>query len=147
MNRRNAHNRRGAAVILALVCLTMAAMLMAVMARVALTTSQQARDEGRRLQAAWLVESGLQRAGAQLAADSDYAGETWTIPASVLGTGHDAVVLIEVRASDAEPQQRTVRVRADYPDDPVHRVRKSKQLVVELVLPEEAPAGDQPTTQ
>ena len=32
-------------------------------------------------QAQLLVESGMERAAAQLAADADYSGETWKIPA------------------------------------------------------------------
>jgi len=142
MNKSCRPNRRGAAIVCALVCLVMAAALAAVVTRIAVLGWQGARDEGRRAQAAWLVQSGLERAAARLATEPDYAGETWRIPADVLDGRHDAVVLIEVTTAAENPRQRTVRVRADYPDDLVDRIRKSKQLVV--TLPPEIPKSQNP---
>jgi len=130
-------NRRGMAVVFALVCLAMAAVLAGVATRAAVLGWQSARDEGRRAQAAWLADSAIARAGAQLAADPDYRGETWRIPAKLLDGRRDAVVLIEVTASNDKPRERLVRIRADYPDDPIDRIRKSKQLT--FTLPETEP--------
>ncbi len=141
--RPNRSNRQGVAIILGLVCLAMASVLMAVVTRIALIERGAARDESRRVQTAWLVESALDRARARLAADPDYSGETWKITPDALGGRHGAAVLIEVVASDEDPRQRIVRVRADYPEDPVNRVRKSKQLLVTLAPREAAPAGEQ----
>lgn len=138
MNRPCHTNRRGAVVVFALVCLMMAAVMAAVLTRIALLGWKSAQDEGRRVQAEWLVESGLQRAGARLAADPDYSGETWKIPAAALAGRRDAAVLIEVTTPPDNPRQRAVRVRADYPDDPVDRIRKSKQLTLTLPEPNQA---------
>ena len=134
--------RQGIAIIVGLVCLVMASILMAVAARIAIVEHGAARDEGRRVQSAWLVESGLDRARVRLAAEPGYTGETWKIAPEVLDGRHGAVVLIEVVASDEDPRQRIVRVRADYPDDPVDRVRRSKRLLVSLAPREAAPAGE-----
>ena len=141
MNRLHRSNRRGIAVIFALVCLIIVSVLMGVVIRIAILQRQAAQDEGRRVQAAWLVESALDRAAARLAADPDYPGETWQIAAAALGGRRGAVVLIEVVASDENPQQRLVRVRADYPDDPVIRLRKSKQLVMKVAPNKPSPAA------
>lgn len=124
--------RRGAAIVFALVCLIMAAMMAGVLGRIAVMGWKSAQDEGRRTQAEWLVESGLERAAAQLAADRDYKGETWKIPAEAFGGRRGAAVRIEVKASPDDSRRRTVRVQADYPDDPVHRIRKSRQLTFEF---------------
>ena len=58
------------------------------------------------IQAAWLAESGLDRAAAQLAADPKYRGEVWTIPAEVFGGEDSAVVRIEVDSVAKEPNRR-----------------------------------------
>jgi hypothetical protein len=139
----NSTNRRGVAIVVGLVCLAMASVLMAVILRIVVIQRGAARDEVRRVQAALLVDSALERAGRRLAADPDYSGETWKITPDVLGGRHGAVVRIEVDASGEDSRQRLVRVVADYPDDPVDRVRKSKQLLVRLAPRETAPSGEQ----
>ena len=139
----NSRNRRGVAIIVGLICLAVASALMAVVTRIAIIQREAARDESRRVQAAWLVESALDRARARLATDRDYFGETWKITPDALGSRHGAAVVIEIVASDEDRRQRIVRVRADYPDDPVDRVRKSKQLLVTLAPREAAPGDEQ----
>ena len=61
----------------------------------------------------------------------EYAGETWTIPAEELAGDDGAVVRIQVEAIAGQPQRRSVRVEADYPDAPEHRCRQMKQIVVD----------------
>ena len=132
MNRRHRCDREGVAIISALVCLALASVLVSVVVRAAVSQRQQARDEGRREQAGWLVESGFRRGAARLAADPDYPGETWRIGAEQFNGRDAAVVLIEVVVPAEAAEQRTVRVRAELPDDPVDRVRSSKTLVFRL---------------
>ncbi len=93
------------------------------------------REGERRLQAEWLVESGLERARARLAADSSYAGETWTLgasdlglpesPAIVTGAGNGdrggGVVTITVDRS-GQDRGGECRVQADYPRDGPHPI-------------------------
>ncbi|MBN1588145.1 MAG: hypothetical protein JW888_01380 [Pirellulales bacterium] len=146
MSRAPRSKRRGIAVVFALVCLVVVSVLLGVVTRTALVQRQAAHNEGRRTQAAWLAESALDRAAARLAADPDYSGETWTIGADAFGGRHGAVVLIEVVGPDDDPQQRLVRVRADFPDDPVMRVRKSKQRMAKVGPGESSPADAEENT-
>ena len=85
----------------------------------------------REVQAAWLAESGVERAAARLAADVKYTGETWTIPPDELGGENRATVRIEVTPAPGEPNRKTVSVTADYPDDPQHRSRCVKQVSID----------------
>ena len=90
------------------------------------------RTETWQVQAAWLAESGLERAAARLAADADYQGETWALSAEQLAGPEGAAVKIEVKPIAEQPGQRLVRVQADYPGDSQHRARHSKQAVVQV---------------
>ncbi len=104
------------------------------------TGCRTTRTEAWQMQAAWLADSALQRAASRLAADAAYAGETWAIPAAQLTGDADGLVTIEVIPVSNDPTRRQVRVRADYPNDPQHRARQSRQVIVQLPnVTEEAP--------
>jgi len=128
---RSQPHRRGAIVIVAIVALCVASALLATMLLRAASERRRMEVEAWETQAEWLAESALQRAAARLAADSGYQGETWAVSAEALGASHAAVVAIEIAGDEEEAGRKTVRVRADYPDHPQHRVRKSKQIVIE----------------
>ena len=119
--------RRGAAILIVMVCLLLASMLGASLVNLALAQRKQARRAQLHLQATWLAESGLERAAAQLARDPEYAGETWKLPEN----GPAGLVRIEVNKDEANTNRRVVRVVADYPRDTAHRARVSKQVLVE----------------
>lgn len=144
--------RRGAVVLMALVCIAVAAVMFMALLRLFVMERGALRTEAWKAQAAWLVESGLERAAARLAADPEYQGETWQIPGDALGGDDSAVVRIEVRTVPEQSDRRLVHVRADYPDDPQHRARESKQLVIEVRPssqegpPATAPVGAKPET-
>jgi hypothetical protein len=127
-------NRKGGAIVPALVCLVLVTMLCALMLKQAHTRRVLAGDEARRMQAEWLVESGLARASARLSAEPSYRGETWEIPARSLGGPSAARVTIVVEPVQAPPGRRRARVvvQADYPSGEDHRARQSKHLIVEL---------------
>ena len=96
---------------------------------------RESRAKQERSQSAWLLESGLNRASAKLAADRKYSGETWEIKAEELGSAYPGVVRIAVKPSDdpAKPNQVKVRVEADYPaGDKVERHRNSQNLLINL---------------
>jgi type II secretory pathway component PulK len=124
--------RRGGALIVAVVCIAAAGVILLSIVRLAAARRQAVQVETWRLQARWLSQSALERAEARLAADPRYAGETWSVPAEALGRPDAASVRIAVAPADSRPKARRVRVEADYPDDPVHRVRHSREKVVEL---------------
>ena len=147
--------RRGAILILAMVCVAITMSIMALLVRFALVHHATQKNQHRAAQANWLVCSALDRAAARLAIDPSYTGETWKIPAEeflaseqtpeTAPHGKAALVRIEVKPIADSPDQRTIHVTADYPDDPKHRARRSKQVTVALVAPEsDKPISDSP---
>jgi hypothetical protein len=123
--------RRGAILLIILVCFTLCAAMLVALARLAVAARNAAQTQHWGVQAQWLAEAGLERAAARLAAQPGYTGETWTIPAGELGGKEGAVVRIFVEADAEEPARHDVTVEADYPDDPVHRSRCTKEIVLE----------------
>ena len=113
-----------------IVCVVVATAAMYSLVRLAMGQRVRVEAESRRLQCVWLAESALDRAAWRLAADPKYPGETWKVAADALGGTDPAVVLIQVEPLPEQPMRRLVRVRADYPDHPIDRVRLSKQAVV-----------------
>jgi len=124
--------RRGMILILVLVCLAVAAALIVVAVRRAVVVNRGAQLAGQNLQAAWLAESGLQRAAARLAADPEYSGETWSVPAAELDGRHAGKVAVTVRPAADSPRRRIVRVTAVFPDDPLFRTRQTKEIIIDL---------------
>ena len=124
--------RRGAILIVVLVCLGVAAVVFVSVLKMAAAERRGVQTEARRVQAAWLAESALDRAAARLAADPAYPGETWTLSPGVLDASDPARVVIRVQTPSEQPQHRLVRVQADWPDHPQHRVRQTRQVVIEL---------------
>ena len=93
--------------IVLLVCLAVAAALIVGTVRIALVSHQATQTASWKAQARWLVESGVERAAAKLAADPAYAGETWNIPAAELGDGRQR------RGADRSQARR-------WPTEPPH---------------------------
>jgi hypothetical protein len=83
-----------------------------------------------RAQAQWLAESGVQRAAARLRAAADYRGETWEIPADLLGSGHPAAVTIEVRTTAGDPSRRELHVVSRYPADGTRAATCERTIVL-----------------
>jgi hypothetical protein len=111
---------------MALVALVLIVMTLGSLLKRARDSWRVTRAEERQIQADWLAESGLDRAAARLAAEAEYRGETWSIPAEELGGHEPAVVDIRVEPIPDRPGLRRVRVRADYPPDAPRRARRSK---------------------
>ncbi|MCC6125244.1 MAG: hypothetical protein IT426_09800 [Pirellulales bacterium] len=127
----SARRPRGFVLIVFLVCLAVAAALIVGTARIALTSHKAAQTAAWSVQARWLAESGVERAAAKLAADAAYAGETWTVSAAELGGQEGGAVRIEVKLVAGEEKRRTIRVEADFPEDPLHYARQEKEIVWE----------------
>jgi len=125
-------HRPGVILVVAIVSIAVASVIFLAVLRTAVAERNALRTEAWRQQALWLAESGLERAAARLAADSAYQGETWNVPADQFASEVGGVVEIEIQSTAGRPNRRLVRVRADFPDDPQHRVRRSKQIVIEL---------------
>jgi len=125
-------SRRGAVLVVALVCVAIATVVFVSIVKMAGTERKATQTEARRLQAVWLAESALQRAAWKLASDDAYSGETWTVAAEQLAGTDAGLVEIEVESIPDEPNRRLVRVQADYPNHAEQRVRRSKQTIVQL---------------
>ena len=138
--------RRGLTSVAVLFCLVVVMLIGAALVRIALTQRGFDRDLERRLQAEWLVESGVERALARLDADRGYAGETWSISSEELGTPREgrpagihenadpaaAIVTITVDRPPGAAGRGKVRVQADYPRDGPGRSRQSQEISLDL---------------
>lgn len=122
--------RRGAFAIVVLICLLMAGMIVAALFKMALLHDRQLSSEQKRLQAAWLADSGLDRAASRLAREPGYAGETWKIEPAQLGGADAAVVVIRVQKHEADTGLRTIVVAATYPAEGPNHVRLTREVDV-----------------
>ena len=125
--------RRGAILVVVLVCLAVAAALFLVLAHQATGERRALTTHHWNVEAQWLAEAGVERAVAQLGTNADYTGETWNIPAAELGGSDGAAVRIRAEKVADHPDRRAVHVEADFPDDPQHRCRQVKDIVAEIV--------------
>lgn len=136
-------NRPGAVLVVVLICTLLASVILGTLLQLAATGRRQSRVHARSLQADWLAESGIERAAAQLSTNPDYKGETWQIPAEEINGRHAGIVKIEIGPLTGYAEKRNVLIRADFPAGDLQRIRKSKQIVINLshsipALPEDA---------
>ena len=135
-------HRRGTILVLAMVCVAITMSIMMSLVRSALSHHATQTMHVNAAQANWLAESALERAAARLAVDPSYTGETWELPPGEFGEGESdssadpAVVRIEVKPAGNGARERAIHVTADYPNSTAHRVRRGKQIVVQLGAPE-----------
>lgn len=124
--------RRGAILIIALLCLVLAMMLLAALLRLVETGRRQMRQEEAGQQALWLAESGCDRAAARLSANPDYTGETWSITPEELSGADPAAVVITVQRIDNDPKSRLIHVEALFPADSQPSIRRTRQATIVL---------------
>lgn len=124
-------SRRGTVTVFVLVCLVIILATAGVLLQIGLAERNRVRSEERRVQAEWLLESGLERAVARLADDPTYHGETWELSADALRGPFGGRVTIALETLKEQPARRRLRVRADYPPEGTGRVRLTKQVIVE----------------
>jgi hypothetical protein len=142
--------RRSATVlIVALVTLLVVSSLVLSMVKRALDDRRQLRQEHDLQQVELLVEAGLRRAAIRLAADADFDGETWDIPAAELKGHGDARVVIEVAPPSAEESPaessddelagdaQRIRITAEYPLGSETSIRRTRTVTIR---PQSAPA-------
>lgn len=122
----------GVVMVAVLVCVGLAGLITLAILRQVATRRAEVDLAGRTLQARWLAEAALDRTAARLAADPAYRGERWQVSAEVLGAAEGGVVQIEVQQASGPAHYRRLRVQADYPDDPLYRVRVTKETELEI---------------
>jgi hypothetical protein len=127
---------------MALACLVILAVLQVLVLQAALGARRWSREQAYRHQARWLAEAGIERAAAHLAANRNYRGETWQVPAQELPAagqepGEPGNVEIEVQPAPVDGVESTpaaatqiVRVRAAYPAELPRRVIYEKQIII-----------------
>lgn len=125
----NRQSRRGAMLVVALACMAIVMAIIGAMLQGALRTRRQLHVERDLRQTELLLEAGLDRAAFELAQDSEYEGETWTIPSErLLGSGDGEVVIVVSRRGDADSWR--VRVAAEYPLGTASSVRRTRTFLV-----------------
>ncbi len=125
------HRRRAAILLIVLGCFVVAAGLLASLMQNAFLARAQSDARHHEMQASWLAESAVARARSQLAANAEYRGETWTIPAAELSAAKGGVVQILVTPLE-DISRWQIEVISDYPDHPEQRVRKRRQVVISV---------------
>ncbi len=123
IHRRICRRRNGLMIIAALVCLLVVTSIVGSMLQSALRARRQLHAERDRRQTEMLLEAGADRAAARFAAEAEFRGDTWNLPAeTIVGHGDGRVTTQISRNADSEAWQ--IHVVAEYPlgrDYPIRR--------------------------
>ena len=130
--RRSIHGRRGVIIIGVMVVITIAMMMLVSWLRTTGVERRQVAKLQHRAQAAWLAESGVERAAARLAASADYAGETWKPELTKSERASTAQVVIRVTAVAGHPDRKLVSAQATLGSDPLTLTQRTKETTVQL---------------
>jgi hypothetical protein len=103
--------------------------IVASMVKSALQARQAVQQQRLVVQTEFLLEAGIQRAVAKLAANPEYAGETWRLDAEILSGFDAAIVKINVSPPDGETAS-SVETIAQFPADSPRSVRRSFTFTV-----------------
>ncbi len=133
--------RQGFALLAVMCCLIAVSFLVVNWLKTTSFERERLRGAERRLQADWLAEAAIERAAAKLAKNDDYSGETWNIAAADLGGTDAAAVEIKVSSNSKRASERTISVSADFPAEPLHCVRSTKEIVVDIALVKQKHSG------
>ncbi|MFN0055113.1 MAG: hypothetical protein ACKV0T_23310 [Planctomycetales bacterium] len=130
--------RRGAFLIVVLVCLLVATVLTAAVLSMARNHKQRIDLHQHRVQADWIAEAALERAAARLRSDGAYVGETWSLSAGDLGAAglaeaEQATAVITIHPNPEQPHRRVIQVQALYPLGSSQPVRRTRQVTISLI--------------
>jgi hypothetical protein len=132
MTGRGRQRRHGFVFLAVIAAVGLAAVVAVSLVKLAVFDQAALETEAWQLQSRWLAESALDRAAARLAADPKYRGETWHVSADDWKKLDGGEARIEVRPAADRPGRYLVRAVADYPDDPLHHARETRELVVDV---------------
>ena len=133
MNQSQHRQRRGTALVAALVCLIIVMALLGNMLVGALRIGRQMRVERDRRQCDLLLQAGLDRAALSVSTVEDYDGEVWEVSAAEIGGTGDGQVTIHVSQQDDGPP--LIRIRAEYPLGNVSSIRRSRTVQLQSTVP------------
>ncbi len=125
-------SKRGATLAAAVICLLVIMLFSSAVVSALTTRFRATRLDEQQLQCLFLADSAAARAQVKCAANSAYTGETWSIELDSQGVARTGVAEIRVEPIANQPGQRRVHVEARWPDDPVHRVQRIKELTIRL---------------
>jgi hypothetical protein len=123
--------RTGTAMIVAIICLMLVSTICFALVRHAVLAQQQAQRREWQLQSAWLADSALLQAAAQLQRDATREDFRWQ-GEDLSGLPLPGRVEVVVQPGGEDPQERLLVATADYPDDPTDRVRTIRRRVMSL---------------
>jgi hypothetical protein len=124
------HRRRGVVLLAVMVCVLIAAAVVASLTRGALLAQRQFRARRDQLQAVWLAESAVERAVSRLATDADFRQETWSLGPDELGGRLGGTA--DIRVTALPDSRLNIRVTVEYPNHPDHRVRYRRDVTVAI---------------
>ena len=111
--RSHASSRRGAVLIVADACLSIATAIAIAGVRHALIARRQSRSDQQLRQTELLLDAGLRRAIKALSADPNYQGERWDLDPTLTGfVGTFEAANVEIKAAAQDDGQRVVEVIA-----------------------------------
>ena len=130
--------KRGMALVTALVCLLVVMAMLGQMLLGAIRAGRQLHIERDRRQCELLLQAGIERAAHRFESDPNYAGETWKVTSDeLLGKGAGEVSI--ERAADESSDSQRLLITAEYPAGSERSVRRSRSisLTTETTNPEE----------
>jgi hypothetical protein len=121
------YSRQGVVLVTLVVLMAIALTLFGIWAQSAVHEHRRQASRLWRVQAARLAEAGLARAVARRAADPQYAGEVWSVPAESLGGIYPAKVQIRVGPT---PIAEAVRyeAQAEFPSGAIRHAQITKRI-------------------
>jgi Tfp pilus assembly protein PilX len=127
--------RRGGMLIIVLVCLIVAATILASVLKLAGSYRRDQAAEQNRAQADWLAESALERAVSRLQKDAAYSGEIWKVGPEELQRQQAGEVTIRVESDRQMPEARRIVIVAEFPADSATPARRTKEQTVSMPTP------------
>lgn len=129
--------RRGAVLIVVMICLLAVAALAGTLLKLAVTQQRQSRRELRHLQADWLAMAALDRAARELAANPEWTTSEWTPDATLIGDAARVAMHLDQTAAGQTELVATVELGDE--DTPTSRVIRRRGWV--------APTSDEGATR
>ena len=129
--RSQSSRRRGAVLIVAIVCLSIATAIAIAGVRHALMARRQARVDQQLRQTELLLDAGLRRAIKALSVDREYQGERWALDPALTGfAGTFEAATVEIKAAAQDDGQRVFEVIAAIgpASNPAYQTKRSHRF-------------------
>jgi Tfp pilus assembly protein PilX len=135
---RRVAQRRGTAIIIAIVALVLVSAICFSLVRITLSAVEQADRQQWRRQSLWLAESALAQAAEQFRSAADFSGDSWDVSLPDSSGELQGRIEWNVTPAGTNERERVITATAEFPRHPTDRVRISRTLT--LNLPQNTPA-------